>query len=204
MPRHARRKAAHFGQGGEDRRIARATREYHVGAGFQRALPRLDAHHADDVRAAVDHCVVEFRRRMQRLDASFGETFFQIGCVLLGVDQRDFETQFFCRCNFLQYVVAPGEVNVAAGGTDGAHQQRNLQAPRAEQHQAQIAFHRSVRKRRLAIAEMARARIGRAAVAADEVRLLRETQFEGFFGKPGAAYAGRCKDADFCIVCFSH
>ncbi len=204
VPGHAGRKTAHFGQRGEYRRIARTAGEYHVGAGFQRALPRFGAHHADDMRAAVDHRVVELGRRVQRFDAAFGKAFFEISRFLFGVDERDLEAELFGRRDFPEDVVAPREVNIAAGRAGGAHQQGNLQAPRAEQHQSQVAFYGIARKCRVAAAQMAGTGVGGAAITADEVRLLREAQFERFFGKAGTAYAGRRKYAYLVLICLSH
>ena len=91
-------------------------------------------------------------------------------------------------------------MHIAARSADGADQQRNLQTSRADQHQAQVALDRVARKCRLAAAEVAGSGIGRAAVAADEMRLFGETEFEGCFGKTRAANAGGREYADFCVV----
>ena len=187
----------HFSEGGKDRGVARAPGEDDVGASGQCALKRLRAHHADDVRAAINHRVVEFRRRLQRFDTTLVQTLVQIGLVLLGVNQRELKRQIFCGGDFLENFITPGEVRISACSARRADNQRHLEATCPHQHQAQIAPYGFARECGLTATQMAGARIGGAGITADEVGVLGETFFKGFFQKAGAAHAAGGEHAYF-------
>ena len=65
MPRDPFGKAVHQRHRCEDGGVACTAGEDDVRAGLERADEGLGAHHADDVLAAVDRRLVEFRRRMR-------------------------------------------------------------------------------------------------------------------------------------------
>ena len=54
VPRKSGGKSAKNGKGCKERRIAATAGEDKLRPGFQRVLKRLDTHHADDARAALD------------------------------------------------------------------------------------------------------------------------------------------------------
>ena len=186
------------GVGGEDRGVAGAAGQHHDAcAGVERADERLGAHHADDVRAALDHRLVEVRRRVERLDAVFTEAALEVFLVLLGVYQREVEREAFLGCDLLDEGARAGELGIGAGGAGGADQQRDAEPAGALQHQPQVALDGLAGEHGLAGSEIGGAGIGGASVAADEVRLQAERAFQRGFEKARTAHAGGGYDADF-------
>ena len=165
----------------EDGAIAGTSGDHHVGALVERAQERLLAHHSDDALGAVDHAFIEFRRGLERLDAALAEAVLEIRLVLFGMDQRQAETQSLLARNFQHDVAHERQMRLAAGGPRGSNQQRHPGLPRGLDHEPQIALNGTARKRRRAGAERRRAGIGRAGIAADEMRPARHAGRESSF-----------------------
>ncbi len=133
---------------------------------------------------------------IERLDAAFAQPPLEIGLVLLGMDQRELERQRFLARDFPEDVERPFEVGVGARGAGRSDQQRNAEPARADQHQPQVALDRGPRKRRVSRAKMARAGVGRAGVAADEMGRARERPLERRFDESRSQHAGGGKNSE--------
>src|SRR5262249_25042021 len=123
---------------------------------------RLDAAHADDVGAAVDHRLVEARRVGERLDPALLQLALEVALILLAVDRGELEAQAFLAGDPACDPHQPLALLVVAAAAGRAHQYRYSGSPPGEQHQPQVALVRGIGKLPLARSQMVRPGIRRA------------------------------------------
>ena len=163
---------------------------------------RLVAHHADDVRRAVDDLLADRRRRVERGDAPFAQAAFEVFLVLLAAHQRHAEFQFFLAGDLQRDVAHPVHAVIAAGEAAGAHDQRHAELVAAFHHQAQVALGAGAGEMRLAGAEMGGSGIGGAAVAGDDIGFQRDAAGKRGFQEAGADLARMPTTLSLRSFCF--
>jgi hypothetical protein len=105
---------------------------------LERIDERLYPRHAHDVRAAVDHVLVEDRGIGERPDPALAQLLLEIILLLLAVDGREPEGQLLLAGDLARDARQPLEVGIAAGSTRGADDRRYLCGARRKQYQPQV------------------------------------------------------------------
>src|SRR5262249_51215616 len=120
---------------------------------------RLVAHHADDVRAAVDDLLADGRGLVERTDAALPVFRLQIVLVLLAAHQGDTQLQAFLPRDLLHDALHPVDAGIPAAGATGADDHGNVELRTPLQHDPEIALGPLTREMGFACAEMRRAGI---------------------------------------------
>ncbi len=193
VPHRRRIETLHDRQSGKYRGVARSSRDDHVRAVLQRFDVGLDAAHADDMRAAIDDRLVQFRRIGERLDPAFPQLALEVALVLLAVNGGELEAQPFLARDPDQSL----ELGIVAARARRADEHRYSCRPPCEQHQPQVALERGIREQALARSQVVGARVRRSRVGSDEIGLERHRALERVLSKTGAQDSCRRQCPDF-------
>ena len=147
---------------------------------MQRPDEGLGAHHPHDVRAALDHALIERRGWVERNDPALAQSLQQVLLGLLGQDRGQLEAELFLPGDAQDQAPYQIDLGIGAGRTARTDQQRHAQAACAPQHEPKVARNRLHRKGGAPRAQVLRPRIGGAGVAADDVRTLGQSRVKAF------------------------
>ena len=160
-----------------------------VGAGFEGFREGLDAHHGDDVGAAVDGVAGQRRDGAHRLDLALGELGLHVGLVELASENGEPEAEALVAGDAADDVGDGVDLDVAAGGARRAHDEGDIDGARPLDEGAEVLLGAPVVEG--AGAELERAEVGGAGVGGDEVGLPVEACLEASVGEAGPDEADR-------------
>ena len=200
MQRGTDREAEALRQRRVDGRVAGAARDDDIRLQIDGALEGLHAHLADDAGGAVDIRLRECADGADGRDLAAAHGGLHDITRHLGANIGDLEAQIVLARDFADDVHGLGKVRIAAARAGRAENEGNAVPDRTDDREAEIPLGRAPRRRELACAEIVGARIDRAHVSADQMRLAREAGAECRFGNAIAELSGGREDAQRTLL----